>query len=83
MANYVLSHSGAQVDSILSSALTSVTAKLTSGTEIGTVGGVKLYAPTQVPVSVTATLATGTAIATIDGVTIYAPSYTDADGVSY
>ena len=83
MANYVLSHSGAQVDSILSSALTSVTATLVSGTEIGVVGGVTLYAPAQNPVSVTATLASGTAIATINGVTIYAPSYTDADGVSY
>ena len=83
MANYILSHSGAEVDSILSSALTSVTATLASGTEIGVVGGVTLYAPAQIPISVTATLASGTAIATINGVTIYAPSYTDADGVSY
>ena len=80
MANYVLNHSGAQVDSILSSALTSVTATLT---EIGKVGAVTLYAPTPPTVSVTATLSTGTAIATINGVTLYAPAYTDADGVSY
>ena len=83
MANYVLNHSGAQVDSILSSALTSVTATLTSGTEIGQVGAVTLYAPTPPTISVTATLSTGTAIATINGVTLYAPAYTDADGVSY
>jgi hypothetical protein len=81
MANYVLGKSGAQVDSILNSAITAVTATLTTGTEIGTVGGVTLYAPA--PMSVTASLTSGTAIATVGGVTIYAPAYTDADGVKY
>ena len=52
MANYVLDKSGSQVNTILNTALTSVTAIVTTGTKIAKIDDVELYAPAvSVPVT--------------------------------
>ena len=62
----------------------SIVQSLSTGTEIGSINGITLYAPTSGGnVTITDTLSSGVLIATINGQAIYAPTYTNGDTINY